>query len=230
MIGSMKPVVFNPYGRRRARWRPPAWLVLLAVGIAVGAAGVVLVQERYLPPRLSATDSAALRSEYAQADSERARLRRELESTSKRLDAALADKKALADDLGAARQSVERLRGDVASLATALPADPRGGVVQVRSARFSTEGGKLYYDVILSRDRTAGKTMPGVLQLVVAGAPKGKPETSVKLTPVAISMGPVESVRGGLPLPDGFDPRQATINVLDRPDGRLLGMRVINVK
>jgi hypothetical protein len=230
MLGSMKPVVFNPYGRRRSRWRPPRWLVLVVVGMAVGAAGVVLVQERYLPPRLSAADSAALRADFAQADSERVRLRRELESTAKRLDAALAEKKALADDLGATRQSVERLRGDVASLAGALPADPRGGAVQVRAAQFRTEGGKLFFDVILSRDRAAGKTMQGVLQLIVAGAPKGKPETTVRLAPVPVAIGSVESVRGGVPLPDGFDPRQATIHVLDRPDGKLLGMRVINVR
>jgi hypothetical protein len=230
MLGTMKPVVFNPYGNRRRGWRPPRWLVLLALGMAAGAAGVVLVQERYLPPRLSAADSAALRADYAKADEERMRLRNDLSSTAKRLDAALAEKKALADDLAATRQSAERLRGDVVSLAQALPADPRGGVVQVRAARFSTEGGKLYYDVVLSRDHGAGKPLSGVLQLVVAGAPKGKPETTVRLTPVAISVGSVESVRGGLPLPDGFDPRQATIQVLDRPDGKLLGMRVINVK
>jgi hypothetical protein len=226
----MKPVVFNPYGRRRSRWRPPQWLVLLVAGVAAGAAGVVVVQERFLPPRLSPAESTALRADHAQADAERMRLRGELERTAKRLDAALAEKKALADEAAASRQAVERLRGDVASLATALPADPRGGVVQVRAARFSIEGGKLFYDVILSRDRAGGRTMPGVLQLVVAGALKGRPETSVRLAPVAFNMGAVESVRGGLTLPDGFDPRQATIHVLDRPEGKLLGMRVINVR
>ena len=68
------------------------------------------------------------------------------------------------------------------------------------------------------------------MQLVVAGAPQRDGEASIKLKPVAITVGSVESVRGGLPLPDGFDPRQATINVLDRPDGKLLGMRVMHVK
>ena len=231
MLGTMKPVLFDPYGsRRRSRTRVPRWLVLLVLGIAAGVAGVLVAQERYLPPRLSAADTAALRADYTQADAERKRLARELESTAKRLDAALAEKKALGEDLTASRQGAERLRGDVAALATALPADPRGGVVQVRAARFSIEGGKLYYDVVLSRERGNGKPLPGVLQFVVAGGPKGKPETTVKFTPVAISVGPIESVRGGLPLPDGFDPRQATIHVLDRPDGKLLGMRVINVK
>jgi hypothetical protein len=40
----------------------------------------------------------------------------------------------------------------------------------------------------------------------------------------------VESVRGALPLPEGFDPQQVTLQVLDKPDGRQLGMRVLNVK
>jgi hypothetical protein len=47
---------------------------------------------------------------------------------------------------------------------------------------------------------------------------------------VAVSVGPYETLRGTLPLPDGFRPRQTTIHVLDRPDGKLLGMRVINVR
>ena len=68
------------------------------------------------------------------------------------------------------------------------------------------------------------------MQLVVAGAAKRGSESSVKLKPVAISVGSFENLRGSLPLPDGFEARQATINVLDRPDGKLLGMRVMNLK
>ena len=63
MLGTMKPVVFDPYGRRRSRWRPPRWLVLLAVGVAAGAAGVVIIQERFLvllqPERITIDKSAA---------------------------------------------------------------------------------------------------------------------------------------------------------------------------
>ena len=33
-----------------------------------------------------------------------------------------------------------------------------------------------------------------------------------------------------LPLPEGFNPRQTTIHVRDRVDGKLLGMRVMYVK
>ncbi|HJV62383.1 MAG TPA: hypothetical protein VJ743_15655, partial [Albitalea sp.] len=204
--------------------------VLLLVGIVIGGGGVLFVQQRYLPPRLSAEASAALRSSFEQADAERLRLGRELAATTSKLEATLASNKGLADELASTRRSAQRLREDVVSLASSLPPDPRGGTVQVRAARLSAEGGRLLYDVVLSRERAAGKPLSGVLQLVVAGAGKRGSPTTVKLEPVAISVGLVESVRGGAPLPDGFDARQATINVLDRPDGRLLGMRVMLVK
>jgi hypothetical protein len=115
-------------------------------------------------------------------------------------------------------------------LTASLPPDPRGGAVAVRAARFEVDGGALVYDVVLSRDRAGGKPFEGVLQFVVAGAPLDGPERTVKLDPVPISVGRYESVRGSVPLPDGFKPRQTTVQVLDRPGGRLSGMRVLYVK
>ena len=53
----------------------PRWLVLLLTGIAIGAAGVIVVQERYLPPRLSATESTELHQSFEQADKDRTRLK-----------------------------------------------------------------------------------------------------------------------------------------------------------
>jgi hypothetical protein len=32
-----------------------------------------------------------------------------------------------------------------------------------------------------------------------------------------------------VPLPEGFQPRETTVRVLDRADGKLLGMRVLHV-
>jgi hypothetical protein len=230
MFGRSKPVIFDPYGGRRSRRRVPRWLVLLASGIAVGAAGVIFVQESYLPPRLSADASTKLRAAFEQADGERTRLKSELADTARRLDAALAEKKTLGDELRGSRQTIDGLRDNLASVVASLPPDPRGGAVQVRAARFSTEGGKLVYDILLSRDRAGGKPLSGVMQLVVVGAAARGRDASIKLTPVAVSLGSFASLRGSLPLPDGFDAREASINVLDRPDGKLLGMRVMRVK
>ncbi len=230
MFGRSKPVVFDPYRRRRSPFRPPAWLVLLLSGVVVGAGGVIVAQQRYLPPRLSASASAELRSAYDRADAERLRLQAALAATEKRLAATLAEKSALNDDLALSRATVDQLRGDLTSVVASLPPDPRTGVVEVRAGRFSSEGGRLIYDVVLTRERNAGKPMPGVMQLLVAGETERGAESTVSLKPVTLSVSGHEVLRGSLPLPAGFRPRQTTIQVLDRGAGKLLGMRVLPVK
>jgi hypothetical protein len=98
----------------------------------------------------------------------------------------------------------------------------------VRSVRLRVSRGALAYDIVLSRERgNAGKPFSGVVQFVLSG--EGKPAT-VALKPLAVTVGAFESLRGSLPLPEGFRPREAAVNVLDRPDGKRAGMRVVYVK
>ncbi|GAB4565028.1 MAG: membrane protein [Rhizobacter sp.] len=230
MFGQSKPVVLESYGSRRKRGRPPRWLVLLLSGVAIGAIGVVVVQERYLPPRLSPAESAKLRESYETADAERLRLQQSLGETSQKLNTALAEKTRLSEDLNTSRATTERLREDLSAVVATLPPDPRGGGVEVRAGRFTTRGGMLVYDVVLTRERAGSKPMAGVLQLTVAGVPASGFETTVALKPVTLSLGSHEIVRGSQPLPEGFKPRETTIRVLDRPAGNSLGMRVMLVK
>lgn len=231
MFGRSRPIPFNPYGRRRSGLRLPRWLVLLLIGTAAGVAGVIVVQERYLPPRLSAAASVKLTAAFDQAEADRLRLKTELDSTAKRLESSVAKNKELSDDLAASRASTTQLRDDVSSVIEALPPDPRGGAgVEVRAARFSAKAGSLAYDVVLSRDRASGKPLAGVMQLIVAGEGTRGADMSVPLKPITLSIGSHQVVRGNVPLPDGLRPRQATIQVLDRAGGKLLGMRVILVK
>ena len=230
MFGSSKPVVLQPYGSRRQRGRPPRWLVLLLSGVLIGGAGVVFVQERYLPPRLSPGESAKLRSSYEEADTERLRLKNELGETSSKLAAALTEKRTVGDALASSRGATERLREDMNTVVAVLPPDPRGGGVEVRAGHFTTQGGMLVYDVVLTRERSGSKPMAGVLQLTVAGQPARGPETTVALKPVTLALGSHQIVRGSQPLPEGFTPRETTIQVLDRVAGKPLGMRVMRVK
>lgn len=225
-----RPVELTVSGSRRQRRKVPRWLVLLTTGVLAGAGGLLYVQHRYLPPRLSAEESARLQAAYAKADAERQRLQQSLNDTAHQLDTTQAERNRLAQELHDTQQAAGALRNELTALVTALPPDPRGGTVQVRAASFQTTGGKLLYDVMLSRDRAIAKPLSAVMQLVVAGAPKRGPETSVKLEPVSLTMNAFENLRGGVALPEGFNPRQATIHVLDRPDGKLLGMRVMVVK
>ncbi len=208
----------------------PRWLVLLLVGIAAGAGGLFFAQQRYLPPRLSAADSAELRAAWDSADAARTRLTSQLVDTTKRLDAAQAAQKRLADDLGASRASVEALRGDLAAVVASLPPDPRGGAVEIRAARFAAKGNALGYDVLLTRDRGATKPLNGSLQLTVAGLSARGAPASFAAPPAPVSIAGHEMARGSVALPDGFKPNQVTVQVLDRAGGKALGMRVMLVR
>jgi hypothetical protein len=225
-----KPVAFD-YGRRRTGWRVPRWLLLLLGGCLAGVGGVFYAQERVLPPRLTRDASAHLQSAFESAEAERTRLAAELAQATRRLEAALAEKKTLSADLAGSRTAVERLRDDLAAEVTALPPDPRGGAVEVRAARFAASGGMLAYDVVLTRSgSSSARPLAAVLQLVVTGASAQRPEASVALKPIALSMGPHEVLRGSLPLPDGFRPHQTTVQVLDKAAGKVLGTRLLVVR
>ena len=230
MFGQSKPVPFEPYGRRRSRGLLPRWLVLMLVGAAIGAGAVLYAQQRYLPPRLSADASARLRASFEQAEAERARLKGELADAQGRLERATADKSSLSTELSARTEAVERLRADTASLLASLPPDPRHSPVAVRAARFAAEAGTLTYDVVLSREQPGASPLGAVLQFVVAGASSRGAADTVTSKPIPISVDRYGSMHGGIPLPQGFAPRQATVQVLDKAGGKLLGMRVMNVK
>ena len=228
MWGQNKPVVLS-YGRPRSRWSLPPWLVLLILGAAAGAAGVVYVQEKHLPPRLSASASAELRSAYEQADAERRQLKADLAATTQKLQSAQADGKKLGEDLAAGRSGNEKLRQDLDFMVDALPPDPRGGVVEVRAGRVQRKGAALAYEVALTRGG-GSKPLSAVLQIGVSGLGANGAEARVLGKPVPLAVGAYEIARGTLALPEGFRASQATISVLDRPDGRQLGMRVLYVK
>ena len=231
MLGTFKPVAFDPYARRRSRRFLPRWLVLLLAGVAVGAGGVLLVQQRFLPPRLTADESTALQASLEQTEAERLRLESAFGDTKTRLDEALAERKSAADRLAANDRTIEQLRADVSALMAALPPDPRGGAVEVRAARFTVNDGTLAYEVLLTRAQPGDKPLAGVMQVVLAGEPsRGGADNSVTLEPVAVSVDRYESLRGSLRLPSGVRPRQVTVNVLDRVDGKRLALRVVKVR
>jgi len=225
---NFKPVAFNPYGRKRSAWRLPRWLLLLLTGAMAGAAAVLIVQQRMMPPRLSPTEGAALRERAVQAEQDRDRARRDLAATTQRLDTVVAERKAIADELAADRERTKNSRADQEFLIASLPPDPRGGVVEVRAARLTKERGALGYEVLLTRAKGGETPLAAVLQFVVMGVAGGT-ERHVTLDPIKVTLTAAQSLRGSVQLPDAFNPKQTTIQVLDRVGGKLLGMRVMLV-
>ncbi len=223
-----KPVPFEPYGSRRKAVRVPRWLTFLLTGIVLGAGGLFYVQERYLPPRLSPSESAALRSNFEQADTERKALKGQLAETSKKLDTALAEKATTTELLNKERKALEPLRTDLAALVAVLPPDPRGGSVEVRGGNLSARDGKLDYAVVLTREKAA-KPLNAQMKLTVSGEAAKGGESKYRDRSGSVTIGSQEIARGSAALPAGFRPRQATIQVLDGA-GKPLGMRVLLVR
>ncbi|CAD5375173.1 conserved hypothetical protein [Rubrivivax sp. A210] len=225
---SSRPVVFDPYRGRGKRRRIPRWLLLLLLGLAAGAAGVIYLQERVLPPRLSTGESQQLREDHAQAVADRRRLQAELGTATQAMQALKRERDALLTGAAAGRAAAERLNADLAFALDALPPDPREGQVAVRAARLAAQRGSLEYSVALSHERRGA--LQGVMQLVVTGsAGAGAGERALELPPVKLALDRQGVVRGSLPLPEGFTPRQATVRVLERAGGGQLGMRVLHV-
>lgn len=229
MFGRSRPVVINTYGRRRPGWRPPRWLVLLLLGTTAGAAGVITVQQHYLPPRLSLAASAELRSAFEKAEAERLRLDEHLRKAQQQLLSTQAERQSLAAEVATGRAASTRLREDLASVVAALAPDPRDSAVSVRAARFTAKAGVLNYDLVLTRAQAGGKPLAGQLQLQVAGSSGQGTPLTVTPRPIPLSVGSHEVLRGSVPLPEGFRPRQTTVQVLDQAAGKSLGMRVMLV-
>jgi hypothetical protein len=228
MFGRNKPVVIS-YSRRRSGPRVPRWLVLLALGVAAGAGGLWLLQEKFLPPRLSADETRQLRTAFEQADAERKALGGQLATATQQLQTAQATVQRQNQELAAPRAEAQTLRDDMVALIAALPADPRGGAVQVRAARFAAQGNALAYEMIVTRDKAA-QPIAATLQFEVLGLTARGAEGRFALKPVEVSIGAHALLRGSVPLPAGVQPRQVTTQVLDAPGGKTLGMRVMLVR
>lgn len=226
MFRRSREVSFSRYDQRRSAWRLPRWLWLLLAGTALGAGGVVYVQEEHLPPRLTAEASARTTAAYEKADAERLRLTQVQLQLKAELTAANDARQKQAAELAAGRATIDRLQNELAVLVDAFPPDPRRGPVAVRAMRFVDAGNTLAYDLALSRERGNTKALAATLQIVVTGDHKGRGESAITLPPVPVSLGPQAVLRGAQPLPEGFRPRQATVRILGGQGGPLLGMRV----
>jgi hypothetical protein len=229
MFGRNRPITFDPYARQRGRRGLPRWLWLLLLGLAVGAGGVILVQQRYLPPRLSAAESARVQEAFDQADAERQRLTRELATSQQSLQRAEAARQTAQQALEAGREQADRWDADLAFVVDSLPSDPRPGQVAVRAAQFDADKGLLRYSLALSRSGREAP-LPVVLQIVASGQTANGEERSVALQPVTVNLGRQAVVRGQLPLPAGFRTRLATLKVQGAGGGPQLGMRVLRVE
>lgn len=215
MFGRNKPVVFerHSYGRRPGRFRVPAWLIILLLGIALGVGGLWFIQEKYLPPRLSASESNQIRERMDAAVRDREKMSVELKQATEKLAAAEADKTKAQTESTAARLNSDKLEKQMSQFVLALPPDPRGGPIGIRAASFAPSGQQLDYHVILTRIRKGDDSFKGTVQMIVSGLRKGKYE-HVPLAPVSLTLDTYQHLSGSLTMPEGMVPKEVTIRVL----------------
>jgi hypothetical protein len=208
----------------------PRWLVLLLVGIFLGAGGVLFLQANYGPQRLTVEQSEQLHGELSTANLDRQRLQGQLEEATQQRDAARGTHGKLSTDLTQAQAQIQSLNKDLQLFEAAIPPDPRGGSIGIRSALFSRQPGQLDYQVLIMRDNAkTGASFKGTLQFVVEGRhPSGRTET-LTLDPIPMDLDAYEHLGGTLTLPTGFIARTVTIKVLDGTQ-KQQAMRVYYVK
>lgn len=228
MFGRSTRKPFKPYtlGASKPRRRLPGWLVALVIGAVGGAAGLVYVQQEHMAPRLSASESAQITAQAAQMSAALAQTQAQLEQANKTLAAQQAENENLSQNLMRAQMALKPLQEELVLLQEVLPADPRGGDLQIRAGRFYNEGENLAYHVVLSQNEAA-KGFKGALQFVVQGRyPNGR-TASVTLDPLPLEMAGFQNLHGTVPLPDGLQASQITTRVLN-DSGATSAMRIIN--
>ncbi|WP_191578883.1 MULTISPECIES: DUF6776 family protein [Achromobacter] len=223
---TFKPSVYQPGQRTR---RMPRWLVLLMVGIALGAGGVLFLQTNYGPQRLTVEQSEQLHSELSASNMERQRLQTQLEEATQQRDANKAGHEKLTTDLAESRAKIETLNKELVLFQDAMPPDPRGGNLGIRSASFKRAPGLLDYQVLVMREDRTGAPFKGTLTFAIEGSyPNGRAATVTPEGP-ALTVDRYDYALGQLKLPDGFTARVVVLRVLD-PNQKQQAMRIYNIR
>jgi len=207
----------------------PRWLVLLMVGIALGAGGVLFLQTNYGPQRLTVEQSEQLHSELSASNMERQRLQTQLEEATQQRDANKAGHEKLTTDLAESRAKIETLNKELVLFQDAMPPDPRGGNLGIRSASFKRAPGLLDYQVLVMREDRTGAPFKGSLTFAIEGSyPNGRAATVTPEGP-ALTVDRYDYALGQLKLPDGFTARVVVLRVLD-PNQKQQAMRIYNIR
>ncbi|WP_170948550.1 DUF6776 family protein [Bordetella genomosp. 5] len=221
-----KPSVYQPGKRQR---RMPRWLVLLLVGIGLGAGGVLFLQTNYGPQRLTVEQSEQLHTELSASNVERQRLQAQLDEAITQRDNNKSTHETLTTDLGKAKSRIEELNQELVLFQDAMPPDPRGGDIGVRAASFRKQPGGLAYQILVMRENVTDNTFKGKVELDIDGTYSNGRRDRVKSDPMPLNLSRYDHAQGVMPLPDNYNARTVTIRVLDAQD-KQVAIRIYNVR
>lgn len=206
------------------RWL--AALCLLAIGLALGAAGGYRYARQSAAPAdtvvITAEQAAAQDAAIRQGQAESRFLRAQLDTADGEIAVERAARQELETQLRGVQEELGRVRDRLAFFEQLLPPGPEGAV-DIRGAEIQREGQGLKYRVLLMRSGRSDTPFTGMLRFQAAGVLKGE-TVSVDLAPMQLKAdtpadpGAVPAAGGG-PLALQFDQYQRSEGVLELPEG-----------
>lgn len=230
MLGSKRPA-FKPtaYGYSRRKRRIPRWLVLMLTGVVIGVGGLLFIQTSYGPTRLTTEQSEQLHFDLNSANTENHRLQSQLGQITRELEdtqSALENQRAKLENHD---EIVNKLERDINLFAASMPADPRGTNPGIRAASFSFDNAKLHHSILVMQDANPSSSFKGQMKLSVAGRYTNGRTGHIEIEPTEISVDRYNYLIGDSTMPDGFTPRQVTIQILEEGTQKQRATRIINV-
>lgn len=230
MFGSSKRQAFRPtaYGSSRRRGIP-RWLVLLLTGIVLGAGGLLFLQKSYGPTRLTVEQSEQLHYDLNSANLDKQRLQSQLNQHIQELQEARNRIQSQEAELERRQGEIDKLSTDVALFTETAPSDPRGTSPGIRAVSFNFEEGRLDYHILVMQDADKVEPFVGEVTLTAAGRYSNGRNGNEQLEPFPISLERYTHLQGTVDVPEGFTPREVTIQIRAKGSDRVSAMRVIRV-
>lgn len=230
MFGSSKRQAFRPtaYGSSRRRGIP-RWLVLLLTGIVLGAGGLLFLQKSYGPTRLTVEQSEQLHYDLNSANMDKQRLQAQLNEHIRELKDATARVKSQDTELQQLQAEIDKLSSDVALFTETAPDDPRGTSPGIRAVSFRYADGQLDYHILVMQNADTTQPFTGEVTLTAAGRYSNGRNGTEELAPFPVTLERYTHLQGTLEVPEGFTPREVTIQIRAEGSDRVSAMRVIRV-
>ncbi|NLC36452.1 MAG: hypothetical protein GX772_08425 [Alcaligenaceae bacterium] len=231
MFGSSKRQAFRPtaYGHSRRRRGIPRWLVLLLTGIVLGAGGLLFLQKSYGPTRLTVEQSEQLHYDLNSVNMDKQRLQSQLNQHIQELKEAHARIQSQDAELIERQTEIDRLSSDVALFTETAPEDPRGTSPGIRAVSFNFADDQLDYHILVMQDADKAQPFTGEVTLTAAGRYSNGRNANEELAPFPVSLERYTHLQGTVEVPEGFTPREVTIQIRAQGSDRVSAMRVIRV-
>ena len=226
----------SPYETSRRRKGLPRWVVLMLLGILIGASGVLFVQTSYGPKQLSVMDSQKLIGEMNSTTLEKQKLQSQVDELSQKLELERSEsaqaRKSLEEEVSKLQALVVPLKEQLNLFAQTLPFDPKYGAVGISTAQFiqGKSGGKISYLIWVMQEKADRPIFTGKLLLAFEGRHADGRNETISINPIALNVAHYQHITGQADLPEGFVARRVSAKILDADGKKQLTWRVMQVQ